>query len=77
MGQAEHQPKRPEWTCEDCGLNWPCQPARDRLRSETGGGLALGMLMWSYFEDFFGDIKTRSDGAFDRFIGWTRPGGSS
>lgn len=74
MSQPQHQPKRPEWTCEDCGQVWPCAPARSRLRSETGGGVALAMLMWGYFEDFFSDIMNRSDGAFERFIGWTRPG---
>jgi hypothetical protein len=31
--------------------------------------------MWGYFESFFGDIMSQSTGAFERFIGWTRPSG--
>jgi hypothetical protein len=75
MSEPQHEVKRPEWTCEDCWEIWPCEPARSRLRSETGGGTVLAVLMWSYFESFFGDIMSRESGAFERFIGWTRPNG--
>jgi len=75
MGEPQHEARRPEWICRDCDQAWPCPQARDRLRAETGGGTPLAVLMWSYFDDFFRDIMDRRDGAFERFIGWTRPGG--
>lgn len=75
MGQPQHEARRPAWTCEDCGEAWPCESARDRLRAETGGGTRLAVLMWSYLESFFRDIMDSSTGAFERFVGWTRPPG--
>jgi hypothetical protein len=72
MGEPQHQPRRPEWTCEDCGELWPCEPARCRLRAETGGGTTLAVLMGAYLEDYLRDVLDGVAGAFDRFIGWTR-----
>lgn len=41
---------------------------RDRWGHGVGGADAdVG-----YFEQFFGDIMSQSNGAFERFIGWTR-----
>lgn len=72
MSEPQHQPARPEWTCEDCAEEWPCELARSRLRSETGGGVALAMLMVAYLEDFVRDVPSRATGEFDRFVNWTR-----
>jgi hypothetical protein len=72
VSQPQHEPARPAWTCEDCGEEWPCRQARSRLRAETGGGTELAMLMWEYFEAYFRDIMAQSNGAFERFIAWTR-----
>lgn len=72
MSELEHQPRRPEWTCEDCSAPWPCGPARDRIWSETGD--RPQMLMASYLVDFCGDRPGASAGtAFDQLIAWTRP----
>ena len=73
VSQPEHHPRRPEWTCADCGEVWPCASARDRLLAETGGGTALAILMWTYLEDFLREVVGQSAGVFDRFLGWTRP----
>jgi hypothetical protein len=74
MGEPQHEARQPEWTCQDCGAAWPCEPARGRLRAETAGGTALAVLMWCYLEGFFHDALDGTDGAFERFVGWTRPG---
>lgn len=79
MSQPLHHPHRPDWLCEDCGLEWPCPPARDRLRAEAGGDLAaLRVLMWAFFDDFCLDASEQVldepfRRIFERFIGWTRP----
>jgi hypothetical protein len=35
----------------------------------------LAALMWAYLADFFRDVMDQPTGAFERFIGWTRPPG--
>jgi len=73
MSQPLHHPRRPDWSCESCELDWPCDPARERLMSETGGGTHLAMLMACHLEEFVGDSPGVPVGeAFDRFIAWTR-----
>ncbi|GIF21874.1 hypothetical protein BJ973_002201 [Actinoplanes tereljensis] len=70
-----HRPKRPEWDCAACGRDWPCDPAREELAADTGGGTTLAVLMWTYLEDFALDAGPGPfAGAFDRFIAWTRGG---
>ena len=72
MNEPKHYPKRPAWTCLDCGEPWPCQRARDRLTAETGGGTALAVLLSTYLGEFVRDLPGRTEGSFDRFLGWTR-----
>ncbi|GAA2647655.1 hypothetical protein Adu01nite_10710 [Paractinoplanes durhamensis] len=31
-----HIAERPSWDCRSCGKRWPCDPAREALRSEMG-----------------------------------------
>ena len=72
-----HLPMRPKWDCDTCGQGWPCDPAREALAAETGGGTALAILMWTYLEDFALDTDPGCPltGAFERFISWTRSAG--
>jgi hypothetical protein len=71
---SEHLPKRPQWNCEACDMEWPCDPAREALAGETGGGTRLAILMWTHLEDFALDtVSGPLTGAFERFICWTRP----
>ena len=72
MSQLEHYPRQPDWACLNCGEPWPCEPARDWLMAETGGGTALAVLMSTYLGDFVRDLPGRTAGSFDRFLGWTR-----
>lgn len=70
---SPHLPKRPQWECEECGKDWPCDTAREELASRTDGGSALAILMWQHLEEFIRDTMSREFGeVFERFIGWTR-----
>lgn len=31
VGLLLHPPLRPGWTCQACGREWPCPPAREEL----------------------------------------------
>jgi hypothetical protein len=76
MTEAEHIPKRPLWDCRICGREWPCAPAKVRLAEETGGGVTLSVLLWTYFEDFAIDVGPGPLAvAYQRFIGWSRRDG--
>ena len=67
-----HLPSRPSWSCGTCGEQWPCPSARQRLTAELAG-TRLAMLMWTHLEEFARDQGAGPlDGAFDRFIRWTR-----
>ncbi|RZU48638.1 hypothetical protein EV385_0356 [Krasilnikovia cinnamomea] len=70
---GEHQAARPSWDCAACARPWPCDPAQERLATDTGGGTRLAVLMWTYLETYCSD---RHDGplgeVFERFIAWTR-----
>jgi hypothetical protein len=69
----DHRAKRPEWICDCCGEPWPCEPARDYLLADTGGGTALALVCWAYFEDYVNDMGPRPLGeAYRRFLGWAR-----
>jgi hypothetical protein len=71
--ENDHRPKRPQWDCQACGLDWPCDPAREYLTTDTGGGTRLAMLMWIHLEHFAQDAGPGPfAGAFERFIAWTR-----
>jgi hypothetical protein len=74
MSEPLHEPRQPEWDCNSCEKPWPCDPARERLTSETGGGTLLATLMGVHLEHYVADHPEVLVGeAFDRFIAWTRP----
>ena len=71
----DHQPQRPQWTCRSCGEPWPCEPARRHLVEDTGGGTALAMACWSYFDLYVHDVGDGPLGeVYPRFLGWSREG---
>lgn len=73
MTGLEHTAQRPSWDCRACRRPWPCGPARNRLRRETGGGTALTLAAWTYFEEYIrGHGPGPSKETYDRFLGWTR-----
>jgi hypothetical protein len=70
--ELTHLPRRPGWDCRCCGKPWPCDPAREELVAETGGGTALAIAGWAYLEEFVRDrAPGPTDELFDRFIRWT------
>jgi hypothetical protein len=75
-----HLPHRPAWTCQRCGLPYPCPTARDRLLAVYGRTPALARrasdLLYEAVPDLAGVPPAD---LFDRFIAWTdqtgrRPG---
>jgi hypothetical protein len=68
----EHRPLQPSWTCANCGEQWPCQPAKDRLIAESDSATQLAITMWRYLEDYLLDDVSRMKDSFERFLGWTR-----
>ena len=73
---TEHLPRRPLWTCQVCGKDWPCDPARERLATEyVHDRVALVVLMVTYFEDYAFEVGVGPlNEAYERFIGWARRG---
>ena len=73
MADTEHQPDRPSWNCRVCGQQWPCELARKFLAEDTGGGTALAMACWAFFDIYVHDQGAGPLGeAFNRFISWSR-----
>lgn len=75
----EHVPDRPGWTCRACNEEWPCAPARAGLtRQYATDPTSIAMLMWTRLEEFALDQGPGPlDAAFNRFIAWTRPRGTT
>jgi hypothetical protein len=68
----QHVPHRPDWACQACAEPWPCALAREGLLQAYAGD-RIAMLMWTRLEQFALDQGPGPiDGAFDRFIRWTR-----
>lgn len=69
---TQHLPRRPGWECLACGKDWPCDPAREELAQDTGGGTALSVLMWAHLEDYVVEASPEKlPDAFERFLSWT------
>lgn len=72
MDHAEHIAERPSWDCLACGKPWPCDPAREQLRTEMDP-VQLATYMWSCVEEAAGVLGDLSmSETFDRFLAWTR-----
>lgn len=71
MAESEHVAHRPSWDCLACGKPWPCDPAREELRTEMDL-VQLAIYMWANLEEAVGDMPVSMGDMFDRFISWTR-----
>lgn len=71
----EHLPVQPSWICAHDGDPWPCERARKQLLAETASPTELAITMWAYLDDYVADHAKAVEGAFVRFLGWTRPEG--
>ncbi|SBT52075.1 flavin reductase [Micromonospora narathiwatensis] len=79
--RQEHLPSRPTWRCQDCGIAWPCSPAKLRLLGEYRNDRAaltiyLAVLQAEAAEQF-AELKSDVSPARlrDRFLGWASPRG--
>lgn len=70
----EHVPSSPTWNCQDCGREWPCPPARERLLAESPTGTWLRMYMWLQMEQAAPELRHLTPVAmFERFLKWAWP----
>ncbi|MDQ7910767.1 flavin reductase [Phytohabitans sp. ZYX-F-186] len=71
----QHVPRRPEWTCQVCGQEWPCPPARTMLAEEhVRDRVSLGVYMAVQLGHAAGELNCASSSElYRRFVEWTRP----
>lgn len=68
----EHTAARPSWDCLACDQTWPCDPAREALRSEMDR-VGLAIHMWERLDEAVFDLPpTPPAELFERFLKWTR-----
>jgi hypothetical protein len=68
---GEHHPLRPHWSCRTCGLPWPCEPARVRLRAEVDGDPVVAVHvfgLWLHASQDLAGVPAADLRA--RFLGW-------
>jgi hypothetical protein len=70
-----HMPGRPSWTCQVCGLEWPCPIAREELsRQHAADPVELSVFMSEQLYDAARDLFRRPPAElWARFIAWTGP----
>lgn len=71
----EHLPRRPDWTCIDCGQPWPCTDKREQLVAEHGrrDRLALALYLAELYVEAGAQLPDVPAGIlYGRFIGWNR-----
>ncbi|GAA4463794.1 flavin reductase [Phytohabitans houttuyneae] len=75
MADGEHTPTRPSWTCSVCGVDWPCDKARDQLCQVYGEQrVNLAVYMATQLGHAAGELSGAStNDLYQRFIAWTRP----
>ncbi len=70
---AQHTAERPQWTCRVCGLAWPCEPARQELRSSMRGP-SLALFATAQLDAAVRDLPELSPAElWERFVAWTKP----
>ncbi|MBL7260752.1 hypothetical protein JKJ07_41330 [Actinoplanes sp. LDG1-01] len=63
---------RPSWDCVACGQTWPCDPAREELRSDMDL-VELAIYMWDRLDEAVSDLSPNPPAElFERFLKWTR-----
>jgi hypothetical protein len=66
-----HTPARPSWDCLACDRPWPCDPARETLRSELDL-VQLAIYMWGQLDEAVTELPTCPPSElFERFLKWT------
>ena len=70
----DHVASYPSWDCQACGRQWPCDPAREALKSEPDmTRTPLAMLMAAHLTTAAADMPTAPpDELWERFLAWTR-----
>ena len=71
---ADHLPRRPEWTCRECGDEWPCVHAMHDLEKEHGGSSpSLGMYLVDKWFDATVDMPAADHNElYRRIVAWPR-----
>ncbi len=70
---GKHTAERPQWTCRACGLAWPCEPARQELRSSMKG-TSLAIYATNQLDAAVRDLPKLSPAElWERFVAWTKP----
>jgi hypothetical protein len=69
-----HLPARPAWTCQACGLAWPCATRRGELAAEFAGARVSMMLYLSgMFVQACQDQPNEQAGElYQQFLAWPR-----
>jgi hypothetical protein len=71
LAKLAHPPKRPEWSCEPCDADWPCDPVREELRAKYDV-IDLAILMQALTAHVLLECPMRPEELFARFLLWTR-----
>jgi hypothetical protein len=68
----EHTPRRPGWTCRDCGEAWPCRTRQTMLREEfRDQPVAVVLYLAGCYEEASGHLTDLpSDVVYSRMFGW-------
>jgi hypothetical protein len=75
-----HRPARPDWTCLDCGQQWPCSPARyllaAHLQYDRAAAVVVARRLGRCLVHAVYDQPGRSVGSlYDQFLHWLTPVG--
>lgn len=75
-GRPTHTPVRPTWTCNACGQEWPCRPARAALRGEYANfPTVLAIYLSGQYTVAVDDLAmfgTIPQNLYTRIVGWCR-----
>lgn len=70
-----HRPVRPEWSCQDCGQEWPCRPGKaDLLAQYADDRVGLLVYLAGLLVDAVHDVPTPPHLLLDRFLRWAKVG---
>lgn len=70
-----HAALQPSWDCIACGVDWPCDPAREELAVRfVDQPVELSVYMAIQLGNAASALyQLPSDELWDRFIAWTKP----
>lgn len=71
---GKHTPRRPQWDCDTCEQEWPCNPARVRLAEAYGRDrVGLAMYCGALHPVALAELPAAAPGElWERFVGWVR-----